>query len=490
MCPNHAKSPAVVINGQAVRFCQKVSQFSPRIAALHSSHTPTNLFSSISNLQCARFHDLGEFDLDRRSCRLRLAEHNRRRREMMQERRVVPVTGPRPTASREPSADEAFLASAFPHMTMKQQPAATASGSVYHSPCNSSDISASARTASGNIGPQTSAAAAPTSPPSATMVGSDPIVSIGIDALLGPPAATLHSLDDLFATMPSTAPSVLPLSSVPSLEEFQRQQGLPSYLVQQLNGPMAGPLAPLSSHPLSTTPSATAAALDDISLDDALGAADLLGDPDLDLALAGILDPVVDPEMPPPPPYISPDAVVRLSLKLFACMPTDLPDNLRVELERALTLCPTIAEGYVRPGCVHLTLDLRVPADEAEALLGGSSSSQTHQERLVELANKVPAAQGALAQLGRSVAVVGRDGDLLGSADAGDAPRTPSGGSFSCLRVRGRGRGHPRGSLWRQHRPTWRHRFVPPARPPRHRGDAGDPFMDDARRGGRRRCDS
>ncbi|XP_047958913.1 squamosa promoter-binding-like protein 14 [Salvia hispanica] len=53
VCGMHSKSPRVIVAGLEQRFCQ----------------------------QCSRFHLLPEFDLGKRSCRRRLAEHNERRRK-------------------------------------------------------------------------------------------------------------------------------------------------------------------------------------------------------------------------------------------------------------------------------------------------------------------------------------------------------------------------------------------------------------------------
>ncbi|XP_042411214.1 squamosa promoter-binding-like protein 12 isoform X2 [Zingiber officinale] len=52
VCGSHSKAPKVIIDGQICRFCQ----------------------------QCSRFHNLSEFDQNKRSCRRRLIEHNARRR--------------------------------------------------------------------------------------------------------------------------------------------------------------------------------------------------------------------------------------------------------------------------------------------------------------------------------------------------------------------------------------------------------------------------
>jgi hypothetical protein len=53
VCALHSKAPRVIVGGIEQRFCQ----------------------------QCSRFHQLGEFDQGKRSCRRRLAGHNERRRK-------------------------------------------------------------------------------------------------------------------------------------------------------------------------------------------------------------------------------------------------------------------------------------------------------------------------------------------------------------------------------------------------------------------------
>ncbi|CAN8317987.1 unnamed protein product [Cochlearia groenlandica] len=53
VCGVHSKTPKVIVSGLEQRFCQ----------------------------QCSRFHQLPEFDLEKRSCRRRLAGHNERRRK-------------------------------------------------------------------------------------------------------------------------------------------------------------------------------------------------------------------------------------------------------------------------------------------------------------------------------------------------------------------------------------------------------------------------
>ncbi|KAK8542749.1 hypothetical protein V6N13_136698 [Hibiscus sabdariffa] len=66
VCEIHAKAPFVVVGGLRQRFCQ----------------------------QCSRFHELPEFDESKRSCRRRLAGHNKRRRKSSVELSSSTAEGP------------------------------------------------------------------------------------------------------------------------------------------------------------------------------------------------------------------------------------------------------------------------------------------------------------------------------------------------------------------------------------------------------------
>ncbi len=60
--------------------------------------------------------------------------------------------------------------------------------------------------------------------------------------------------------------------------------------------------------------------------------------------------------LPPAAAYQANSLVVRLSLKIFNCTPGELPQGLRDQLCGWLCATPAGAEGYIRPGCVHLTI--------------------------------------------------------------------------------------------------------------------------------------
>ncbi len=60
--------------------------------------------------------------------------------------------------------------------------------------------------------------------------------------------------------------------------------------------------------------------------------------------------------------YQASSLVVRLSVKLFNCTPGDLPQGLREQLCNWLCATPAGAEGYIRPGCLHLTMQVLGPS--------------------------------------------------------------------------------------------------------------------------------
>ena len=89
ICEFHLKIPCIIREGMRQRFCQ----------------------------QCGRFHNIGEFDGDKRSCRARLQRHNARRRKNAEPAKVVKrpssrsrqvldssVTGP--SRSNSPASDD------------------------------------------------------------------------------------------------------------------------------------------------------------------------------------------------------------------------------------------------------------------------------------------------------------------------------------------------------------------------------------------------
>uniref|UniRef100_A0A2N9FKB0 SBP-type domain-containing protein n=1 Tax=Fagus sylvatica TaxID=28930 RepID=A0A2N9FKB0_FAGSY len=110
VCEYHSKASTVLAAGLTQRFCQ----------------------------QCSRFHLLSEFDNGKRSCRKRLADHNRRRRKTQQPGQEIPKSQPdiaqnsspgnltrSPPDSGAPSSSSVTVAVSPPRMSLdcfKQRP--------------------------------------------------------------------------------------------------------------------------------------------------------------------------------------------------------------------------------------------------------------------------------------------------------------------------------------------------------------------------------
>lgn len=97
--------------------------------------------------------------------------------------------------------------------------------------------------------------------------------------------------------------------------------------------------------------------------------------------------------------------VMRISMKLFNRTPADLPQDLRQQVVGWLSGAPAGMEGYIRPGCVFLTLHLLVEQTVyAAAMAAGVQSLVQH---LLHTTNCTFWWQGTYAiQLGDEMAMV------------------------------------------------------------------------------------
>ncbi|XP_021740627.1 squamosa promoter-binding protein 1-like [Chenopodium quinoa] len=80
VCEFHAKAPVVIVKTSHQRFCQQCSKCVTTFLLLHTQKYFYTISVRVSKF-LARFHDLSEFDDTKRSCRMRLAGHNERRRK-------------------------------------------------------------------------------------------------------------------------------------------------------------------------------------------------------------------------------------------------------------------------------------------------------------------------------------------------------------------------------------------------------------------------
>ena len=61
---------------------------------------------------------------------------------------------------------------------------------------------------------------------------------------------------------------------------------------------------------------------------------------------------------------------LSMSAKMFKCTPEQLPADLKANLLAMLQCGVNALEGYIRPGCVHLTLHAMLGPDAGAALQG------------------------------------------------------------------------------------------------------------------------
>lgn len=100
---------------------------------------------------------------------------------------------------------------------------------------------------------------------------------------------------------------------------------------------------------------------------------------------------------------------VRLSIKLFNCTPGQLPGDLRERVTGWLGSTPAGVEGYIRPGCVHLTVQATVPK-QAKGRAPGSPADSSVRKAVSHLLaspqQEVWHKCTMLVQLGNEAAVV------------------------------------------------------------------------------------
>jgi hypothetical protein len=271
--------------------------------------------------RCGTPHALAEFDGDKRSCRAQLDKHNARRRKR----------------------DAAGGAAAPPAAAPKRPAPARAAG----------------RVAAG-------AAARRASPPSAD--DDDGAAEPELDADAG--AGGMYAL--ALPTEAELALAALPaLPAPPAGPAADLADSLSSWLNDALPGAGAGAGAAAA---LEVAPSWRLGADDGLFPGDSFDLALELTRADARAAGsggggAGPSGAPAPPPRPAAPPLTSGARLATVSVKLFGCTPAELPPNLRETLESWFAGGnggPRVAglDGYLRPGCVHLTAQATLEAGE------------------------------------------------------------------------------------------------------------------------------
>lgn len=122
-----------------------------------------------------------------------------------------------------------------------------------------------------------------------------------------------------------------------------------------------------------------------------------------------------------------------ISVKLFGCTPAELPTSLRQQLSSWFGTDLASIEAYIRPGCVHLTvqavLDPATSSGPAAGVAGESSAPRAH-------GGGAYCSGGASAAAGAGGSQQGADGSgAAGSGQQGGAPggRTPGSGGTGAV---------------------------------------------------------
>ncbi|KAK9819901.1 hypothetical protein WJX72_003783 [[Myrmecia] bisecta] len=123
--------------------------------------------------------------------------------------------------------------------------------------------------------------------------------------------------------------------------------------------------------------------------------------------------------------YLPEDQFTRMSAKLFNCTPAHLPNDLKQNLVGLLSCGVNSIEGYIRPGCVHLTLNAVIAPAQSNNLKGMGIREAV--KSLIEgQGREFWSAETVLIQMHDEVALV-REGEVLhvlsGSGSRGVFPQ-------------------------------------------------------------------
>jgi ankyrin repeat protein len=378
ICEFHLKVPSIVREGVKQRFCQ----------------------------QCGRFHDLASFDGDKRSCRARLQRHNARRRKKgeSQQQATSKVAGAKRQATgRNSSSSSTTIAPAAVADTyMPAVPEATSTSAggdqaeVKLEPLDSHWGSAKSfgdaalddaladilqegigeREMLDKQGDPNGMFGSSFLEPSAvtSSYGSQPM-PLGGGQNLRPCITTGMQGNQNMAASTGAGVQSMPYPGTMQQQQqimqqldMARQQGYQAALQEQGVGAMPGMLPPLPGmdHFTGFQPSAQqqqqqqmqqAAAMFQMQQGNlsAFDAARHMLMPDFSQAQAQ---------------YQAEEQLTRMSTKLYSCTPAHLPPDIKQTLVNLLGCSTNGVDGYIRPGCVHLTLNalLGDNADEVKGL--------------------------------------------------------------------------------------------------------------------------
>ncbi|BDA46756.1 probable squamosa promoter-binding-like protein 4 at N-terminal half [Coccomyxa sp. Obi] len=349
ICEFHLKVNSIIREGKRQRFCQ----------------------------QCGRFHDLTCFDGDKRSCRARLQRHNARRRKKPAEAGAAAAA--KPGVKKPPTALPRKSSREFARTDSSKQRQNSESTTLDHMSTPQGSLEASSRQqlgvksgsmeSQGTIRKLISSGRAPEEGPSgqqlAARLQSSSFASeqMHVSALVDGDAAPMTGVQ---SSLPSNGYTNVPpptYAADTSMESLDCLQDINFFAPQQ-----SSPMPDYSDLSHAATQMQATFAADPAAIDLGQAAAAskdstafLVEEARALLSYAGQYQAME---------YTAEEHFTRMSAKMFKCTPEQLPADLKANLLAMLQCGVNALEGYIRPGCVHLTLHAMLGPDAGAALQG------------------------------------------------------------------------------------------------------------------------
>ncbi|CAK9857820.1 unnamed protein product [Sphagnum jensenii] len=431
-----------------------------KVCEVHSKAANAQVSHSMQRFcqQCSRFHPLPEFDEGKRSCRRRLAGHNRRRRKAQPDSAVAAATAAQAGLMVEddrPGKGPEILSFLNILSHLQASPSTDAFSWLLQSSLKG-QLSAVGRSAQenpvsclGEEGPGPGPLTLASSSTEAQKSQASP------STRFGQPGSSVPSISQIPSTICARpissvpkGPAQLPSSLAMTLQQLVADQSMPKLNRSSSSARHVIPTSEvqklLPPHPTTENGSAASDMCDKIQDHDVTvnSTAGVVEGHSLGMVLADIknrLSPEnvsdashhsIDLEHPPPQhsgdvsqsgsDQQSPgsssadweDRNHRISFKLFDRHPAEFPEGLRAQIDEWLAHRPSDLESYIKPGCVVLTVFLSMPKSAWVELKEDLAASV---KKLLSLCNDNFWCKGRILVQAEHQKVFVVDGDILES---------------------------------------------------------------------------
>ncbi|CAM6020726.1 unnamed protein product [Sphagnum balticum] len=431
-----------------------------KVCEVHSKAANAQVSHSMQRFcqQCSRFHPLPEFDEGKRSCRRRLAGHNRRRRKAQPDSAVAAATAAQAGLMVEddrPGKGPEILSFLNILSHLQASPSTDAFSRLLQSTLKG-QLSAVGRSAQENpvscLGEEGSGPGPLTLASSSTEAQKS---QASLSTRFGQPGSSAPSISQIPSTICARpissvpkGPAQLPSSLAMTLQQLVADQSMPKLNHSSSSARHVVPTSEvqklLPPHPTTENGSAASDMCDkiqdqDVTVNLTAGVVEghslgmVLADPKNRLSPENVSDAShhsIDLEHPPPQhsgdvsqsgsDQQSPgsssadweDRNHRISFKLFDRHPAEFPEGLRAQIDEWLAHRPSDLESYIKPGCVVLTVFLSMPKSAWVELKEDLAASV---KKLLSLCNDNFWCKGRILVQAEHQKVFVVDGDILES---------------------------------------------------------------------------